>query len=92
MPYRDPVKQKAAKQRHRNKRRQQLRDAKSGGCIDCGEKDVVVLGFHHRDPAAKLFNVSQNRSVRYALLEAEIAKCDILCANCHLRRHHGTSA
>jgi hypothetical protein len=59
-------------------------------CVDCGEKDPIVLAFHHRNPAEKLGAVvdliTRLQSNRTVLL-AEIAKCDVLCANCHLRRH-----
>lgn len=55
-------------------------------CIKCGESDPIVLEFHHRDRIAKTFTVAHrlNRiSIQTAL--DEIAKCDVLCANCHRR-------
>lgn len=54
-------------------------------CVDCGEKDLLVLEFDHLGD--KLFNVSfgiRNRSWS-AVLE-EIQKCEVVCANCHRRR------
>lgn len=58
------------------------------GCRDCGEKHPACLEFHHRDPAQKAFNIA---SVAFRLaqpkLETEVAKCDVLCSNCH-RKHH----
>jgi hypothetical protein len=56
-------------------------------CIRCGESDPVVLQFHHRDPKEKLANISQLKKYSFSLLSKEIAKCDVLCANCHLRLH-----
>jgi hypothetical protein len=58
---------------------------KSHPCVDCGESDPVVLEFDHlRDKsfavAAKLVNYRWER-----ILE-EIAKCEVVCANCHRRR------
>ena len=61
------------------------------GCADCGEMDPVVLEFDHLDPTTKdprlrerpratLTNLSRAR------MEAEAAKCDVVCANCHRRR------
>ena len=54
-------------------------------CIDCGETDPLVLEFDHlRD---KKFEVSQafyGRSWQSIL--DEIAKCYVVCANCHRRR------
>lgn len=56
---------------------------KTKSCQDCGNDDFRVLEFHHRGD--KKFNVGD--SVRLGLAKAkilaEIAKCDILCANCH---------
>lgn len=61
-------------------------EAKAGGCIRCGESHPACLQFHHRDPSTKLFAIT--RWSKSALkLRAEIAKCDILCANCHFKHH-----
>ena len=44
----------------------------------------VIMEFHHRDPEKKLFNISSpTKGSSQADLEVEIAKCDVLCANCH---------
>lgn len=58
-------------------------------CADCGESDPVVLDFDHLPGAAKRFEISRavNASTRsWPLIESEIAKCEIVCANCHRRR------
>jgi hypothetical protein len=54
-------------------------------CVDCGEKDPVVLEFDHlRD---KAFNIGRSLAYRsWAAILAEMAKCDVVCANCHRRR------
>jgi hypothetical protein len=55
-------------------------------CVDCGESDIVVLEFdHQRD---KLLNISVLCRDGYSLekLKQEIAKCEVVCANCHRRR------
>ena len=53
-------------------------------CMDCGGTfPLVCMDFDHRDPSTKLFNVAQGiRKSKEAIL-AEIAKCDLVCANCH---------
>jgi transposase-like protein len=60
-------------------------------CKYCGENHPAVLQFHHRDPKEKEFEVSSfvyHQKGGPARLEAEIAKCDVLCANCHLKYHY----
>ena len=58
-------------------------------CCECGETDPVVLEFDHRDPDAKAFTIGAALSYRkwQAILD-EIEKCDVVCANCHRRRHY----
>ena len=56
-------------------------------CVDCGESDVLVLDFDHRDRATKRMAVgSLLRYGGWPALAAEIAKCDVRCANDHRRR------
>ena len=56
-------------------------------CIDCGETDVLVLDFDHRDPATKTREVAYIAARKpWKFVEAEIAKCDVRCVNCHRRR------
>lgn len=53
-------------------------------CVDCGQKDVHVLDFDHVI-GEKLRHISMMVKVGYswAAIEAEIAKCEVRCANCH---------
>jgi hypothetical protein len=54
-------------------------------CVDCGESDPLVLEFDHRSD--KIFNISKGiRDHSWASVLDEIAKCDVVCANCHRRR------
>lgn len=58
-------------------------------CVDCGEPDPVVLDFDHRDPETKLQGVGDmchRAKETLVTLKAEMAKCDVRCANCHRRR------
>jgi hypothetical protein len=65
-----------------------IRLAKAGGCELCGERDPDKLTFHHRDPGAKRMCVSTMICIgtyNVKRLQAEIAKCGILCWNCHMK-------
>jgi hypothetical protein len=72
----------------------ELRDYKaSRGCADCGEMDPVVLELDHRDPSTKDRRVDKYgrtgvpwRNLSRKALAEELAKCDVVCANCHRRR------
>jgi hypothetical protein len=55
-------------------------------CVDCGERDPVVLQFDHlRD---KRYDVAYMCTAGFAwsTILIEIAKCEIRCANCHTRK------
>jgi hypothetical protein len=58
------------------------------GCIGCGETHIACLDFHHRDPVSKEANVARMPDTwSLEKAQAEIAKCDVLCANCHRKLH-----
>ena len=58
-------------------------------CADCGETDPIVLEFDHTGDD-KAFNISEGLISRpWPVILAEIAKCDVVCANCHRRRTAG---
>ena len=55
-------------------------------CVDCGQTDVRVLEFDHvrgnkSASITKMLNASD-----WSIIEAEIAKCEVRCANCHRRK------
>ena len=58
------------------------------GCVDCGERDPIVLDFDHRRGQKRL-RVSSMRAQGWPLVTIveEIKKCEVRCANCHRRRH-----
>jgi len=77
----------------RNKDRKQLllqyifNWSREHGCIDCGEKDPIVLEFDHTGDD-KVRNVSEmvHRGNSLASIKNEINKCEVRCANCHRRK------
>ena len=56
-------------------------------CKYCPESRYPCLDFHHRDPAQKDVTIGQVRHWSRERLTVEIAKCDIVCANCHRWLH-----
>ncbi len=55
-------------------------------CVDCGEKDRIVLEFDHvRDVKAGNISTMCYGSGLNKVKE-EVAKCEVRCANCHRRR------
>lgn len=64
-------------------------EAKNRPCADCGTQfSSHVMQFDHVDPSTKAFNISQWSSLfpSVEILKAEIAKCEVVCANCHAER------
>ena len=89
MPYKYREDLYKAQKRHRIRIRSKLFNFLSDkACIDCGEKDPIVLDFDHREPEDKFRPVSKLLSGHWSWssLQKEIAKCDIRCANCHRRK------
>jgi hypothetical protein len=58
-------------------------------CVMCGENHPACLQFHHRDKKEKSFTISNAvlRGTSIKALIKEINKCDVLCVNCHAKRH-----
>jgi hypothetical protein len=85
--------------RHQSYVRQQLRglerktrlvEAAGGCCVRCGyRRNLAALAWHHIDPGRKSFNLDlralSNRGEEE--IQAEVAKCILLCANCHAEEH-----
>lgn len=55
-------------------------------CEKCGENHVACLDFHHK--ADKEDNISRLVLSSIDKLKREIAKCTVLCANCHRKLHY----
>lgn len=60
-----------------------------GKCSKCGFKTdcIDVYDFHHRDQATKQYDVGKILAYKWSRIEKEIAKCDLLCGNCHREIH-----
>lgn len=75
----------------RRRVKQRLVAEHGGACVRCGyARSVAALHFHHIDPAHKSFALASrgvSRSLQAA--RAEVAKCVLLCANCHAEVESG---
>jgi hypothetical protein len=62
------------------------------GCHSCSETRPACLDFHHDQRDQKSMAVTDMITNGYGreTLRAEIAKCTVLCANCHRREHYET--
>lgn len=62
-----------------------------GKCIVCGyNKNLSALAFHHKNPEFKSFNLDFRKisgSTMKKILN-EVAKCELLCHNCHSELHN----
>jgi hypothetical protein len=78
--------QNAAARARRERINSFLRSHKlSCGCADCGYREHhAALEFHHAEGEKEL-NLSFAKSLDQA--KAEMAKCIVLCSNCHRVRH-----
>src|SRR5205807_1562968 len=102
--YKDPEKQREACRRYYEKNRhvyreknrrmrqrlqQMIRQAKSVPCMDCGVSyPYYVMDFDHRGEKEGLVSVMIN-TLSPTRIRAEMAKCDVVCSNCHRIRTYG---
>ena len=62
---------------------------KENPCVSCGEANIVVLEFDHlRDKKHNLCSMVSGVPTGYSLhtIKEEVAKCQILCSNCHKKK------
>jgi hypothetical protein len=89
--YRANAQRKIAwQERRREEIRQWWRELKATMCCSkCGESAPECLHFHHRDANEKTIDVSiaVGRAWSKERILDEMAKCDVLCANCHAKHH-----
>lgn len=57
----------------------------TSGCVDCGYREhVAALDFDHLPGTEKKFGIAKGvYDFGWATIAAEIAKCEVVCANCH---------
>jgi hypothetical protein len=86
---------KAVEKAIRNRRaylvdaRRSLDAAKSDGCVACPETAVVCMDFHHLEDKKYELSDLWHKCPGWKTLQGELAKCIVLCANCHRKVHKG---
>lgn len=69
----------------RRKHRERVRAFRIA-CVDCGITNPLLLDFDHlRDKQAEISQLV-HAGMPWAVIQAEIEKCEIRCANCHARK------
>lgn len=84
--YRDKNRAKVNKSVNDRRKIQQAKiwQIKSQPCKDCGGLfHPCAMDFDHRDPSQKVFEIGPALSRNWEKVQAEIAKCDVVCSNCH---------
>jgi len=73
------------------KRKLEAIDYLGNRCADCdlhiSQSHYAVFEFHHLDPTQKDADWNKLRLSSSARILSELAKCVLLCANCHRIRH-----
>ena len=68
-------------------------NAKNRPCQDCGQRyPPYVMDFDHRYGKKFLIGRQVWSTTSVARVKEEIAKCDIVCANCHRERTYGAKS
>lgn len=75
----------------RARNRRLLEAAKNVPCMDCGERyPPFVMDLDHvRGDKQDNVSLMAGTGASEAAIMEEIAKCDVVCANCHRERTHG---
>lgn len=70
-----------------------VREAKAKPCADCGvEYPYYVMDLDHLGDKEFSLSSPRARAGSVERLKTEIAKCDVVCANCHRARTHNRAA
>ena len=57
------------------------------GCTDCGYKEhYAALSFDHLPGTVKVRDIKSGQQLGWEALLEEIAKCEVVCFNCHMIR------
>jgi hypothetical protein len=79
---------KASKAKRRKENQQGVLEyLRTHTCVDCPEIDPIVLQFDHvRGKKRSSIGSMVHAPLAWTTIAKEIAKCEVRCANCHMRR------
>jgi hypothetical protein len=64
-----------------------INEFKNKPCAMCGQQyESFNMQIDHIDPTTKLYDVCDLKSRKLEILQAELTKCQVLCALCHRRK------
>lgn len=77
------------KKKYQQQNNEYIFNYKLANPCSCGESHPACLDFHHPNSDDKRSGVSQMiSSASIETLKAEIAKCIVMCSNCHRKLHY----
>jgi hypothetical protein len=87
----NPEKMKKYRDKVMKRNRIVIDEGKNKPCMDCGQTfPLCCMDYDHRVPADKKKEIGRMLAEGSPkALKKEIAKCDVVCANCHRVRTHG---
>lgn len=90
MPYKDHKKQIECVNKRQDKLRRQLYAIKEASpCVDCNKQyPHYVMEFDHIRGDKKFGISKKGASFGSKAFKEEIAKCELVCSNCHAERTH----
>jgi hypothetical protein len=84
------VRRQLEAKKQRSEMRAYVQSLKTAPCTDCNTRyPFYVMDFDHRNESEKSGVISRiYQQGSWARLHEELAKCDLVCANCHRERTH----
>ena len=75
-------------EKDRYKKKKDFANNQKRKCVKCGETRTYVLDFHHINKDDKDFTIGRMKKGDFNVIQNEIDKCVVLCANCHREFHY----
>jgi len=79
------------KQRRLSNKKALMEHLSDKSCMDCSVDNILVLEFDHLRDKRKSISALVHEGASWQTILDEIAKCDIVCANCHRIRTYERS-